>query len=252
MSQALVTIPLGIPDVRVLKTEVTERGEIVITVESLKEGTVCHRCGRWIGKPHGHDEWVSVRHLPVFGRPPHLRYRPRRYQCQDCEGQPTTTQRLEWHDPNGAHTMMYDDHLLLELVNATIEDVSIKEQIAYDRVLGALERRISAEVDWSEYSTLEVLGLDEIALKKGHRDFVTIVTGRLADERLVILGVLPDRQKDTVVDFLRSIPERLKQTIHTACCDMYEGYTEAVREELQTARLVIARVHGTRVSRDGA
>ena len=148
--------------------------------------------------------------------------------------------------------MMYDDHLLLELVNATIEDVSIKEQIAYDRVLGALERRISAEVDWSEYSILEVLGLDEIALKKGHRDFVTIVTGRLADERLVILGVLPDRQKDTVVDFLRSIPERLKQTIHTACCDMYEGYTEAVREELQTARLVIDRFHVTRVYRDGA
>jgi transposase len=252
MSQALVTIPLGIPDVRVLKTEVTERGEIVITVESLKKGTVCHRCGRWISKPHGHDEWITVRHLPVFGRPTHLRYHPRRYQCQDCEGQPTTTQRLEWHDPNSPHTILYDDHLLLELVNATIEDVSIKEQIAYDCVLGAVERRISAEVDWGEYSALEVLGLDEISLKKGHRDFVTIVTGRLADERLVILGVLPDRQKDTVVDFLRSIPERLKQTIHTACCDMYEGYTEAVREELKGVRLVVDRFHVTRVYRDGA
>jgi len=34
-------------------------------------------------------------------------------------------------------------------------------------------------VDWSAYTTLEVLGLDEIALKKGHRDFVAIVTSRL-------------------------------------------------------------------------
>ncbi len=67
------------------------------------------------------------------------------------------------------HTFAYDEHLLLQLVGATIEDVSIKERVAYDAVLGALERRIRAAVDWSAYTRLEVLGLDEIALKKGHR-----------------------------------------------------------------------------------
>ena len=147
--------------------------------------------------------------------------------------------------------MAYDDHILLQLVNATVEDVSIKERLGYDSVLGVLERRISAEVDWSQYTELGTLGLDEIALKKGHRNFVVIVTARLARERVVILGVLPDRQKDTVVDFLRSIPERLKQTIHTACCDMYEGYTEAVREELGYVRIVIDRFHVTRAYQDG-
>jgi transposase len=90
---------------------------------------------------------------------------------------------------------------------------------------------------------LEVLGLDEIALKKGHRDFVTIVTARLTGGRVVLLGILPDRQKGSVVAFLRSIPLRLCQTIHTVCCDMYEGYSEAVREELPTARIVVDRFH---------
>jgi transposase len=74
--------------------------------------------------------------------------------------------------------------------------------------------------------------VDEIALLKGHRDFVVIVTARLADGQVVLLGVLPDRKKKTVADFLRSIPERLKSSIHSACCDMYEGYTEALSEEL--------------------
>ena len=78
----------------------------------------------------------------------------------------------------------------LQLVASTVEDVSHKERVSYDAVLGVMERRISAEVDWSAYSRLEVLGLDEIALKKGHRDFVTIVTARLSPDRLVILGVL--------------------------------------------------------------
>jgi len=147
--------------------------------------------------------------------------------------------------------MAYDDHLLLQLVNSTVEDVSIKEGIAYDCVLGVLERRISASVDWGQYVTLGVIGLDEIALKKGHRNFVVIVTARLVEGRVVILAVLPDRQKDSVVEFLRSIPERLKQSIHTACCDMYEGFTEAVREELSHARIVIDRFHVARAYRDG-
>lgn len=251
MSKAQITVPLDIPDIRVLQTEMKPAGELIITIESMKAGTKCRKCGREIRKLHGRDEWVVVRHLPVFGRPTYLRYRPKRYQCMECEGHPTTTQRLEWHEDGSPHSMAYDDHILLQLVNTTIEDVSIKERLGYDSVLGVLERRVSAQVDWSQYSEIGVLGMDEIALKKGHRDFVVIVTARLTSGRVVILGVLPDRQKDTVVDFLRSIPERLKQTIHTACCDMYEGYTEAVREELSHVRIVIDRFHVARAYREG-
>jgi transposase len=246
MAKAQVTVPLDIPDVRVLKTEITAQGVLLITVESTKTGTTCRRCGRWLGKSHGYDDWVTLRHLPVFGRPSYLRYRPRRYRCMTCEGHPTTTQRLDWHDEHSPHTFAYDEHLLLQLVGSTVEEVRIKERISYDAVLGTLERQVSTQVDWSAYFSLEVLGLDEIALKKGHRDFVTILTARLSKERVVLLGVLPNREKDTVVAFLRSIPQRLSQTVQTVCCDMYEGFTEAVREELPLARIVIDRFHVTR------
>jgi transposase len=98
---------------------------------------------------------------------------------------------------------------------------------------------------------LGTLGVDEIALKKGHRDYVVIVTARLKNGRVALLGVLENRQKETVVEFLRSIPQRLKRSIVAACCDMYEGYTEAVREELPHVRLVIDRFHVARAYRDG-
>jgi transposase len=243
MSRALVTVPLDIPDVRIVRTEMNENNELIITIESVKQGVACRCCGQWIEKFHGHDDWITVRHLPVFGRPTYLRHRPKRYQCLTCTERPTTTERVAWHESNSPHTVAFDTHLLLQLVNATVEDVSHKEQVTYDRVLGALERRIRPQVDWSAYQALGLVGLDEIALKKGHRDFVVIVTARLADGRLVLLGVLPDRTKDTVVAFLRTIPARLQRTIQTVCCDMYDAYTEAVREELKSARLVIDRFH---------
>jgi len=249
MTKPQVTIPLEIPDIQVLKSEINNAGELIITVESKKTTTVCSRCGKTIRKFHGHDDWVRLRYLPVFGHPTYLRYRPKRYRCEYCDGQPTTSQRLDWHEPNSPNSFAYEQHILLQLVNATVEDVAVKEKLSYDRVLGILERNVSAKVDWSHYTRIGILGLDEIALRKGHRNFVVIVTAR-RDNHIFILGVLPDREKDTVVEFLRSIPERLKRTITTACSDMYEGYTEAIREELPQVRLVIDRFHVTRAYRD--
>ena len=252
MAKTEVTIPLGIPNVRVLKSEVGERGEIIITIESTKSGTICRKCGKWIVKLHGQEEWVTIRHLPVFGRPSFLRYRARRYQCQDCTGHPTTSEKLEWHDANSPHSFAYDNHILLQLVNATVEDVSRKEGLSYDSVAGTLERRIESRIDWTGMADIETLGLDEIALKKGQRDYVTLVTGRLGDGEIMILGVLPGHEKAEVVEFLRSIPLRILQKVQSVCCDLWEAYTEAVREELPTIRIVADRFHVAKHYREAA
>jgi len=251
MAKAQITLPLEIPDVRVLKTEINPAGEVIITVESTKKETRCRKCARTISKFHGYDDWVQVRYLPVFGRSCYLRYRPRRYQCLDCADHATTTQQLEWHERGSQFSLDYEDHLLVQLIHTTIEDVRIKEGVSYDSVLGVLERRIAPSVNWSSFSQLGTLGLDEIASKKGQGQYLVIVTARQADGRLRILGVLPNREKDTILEFLRSIPERLKRTIHTVCSDMYEGYTTAVQEVLPAARLVIDRFHVARAYRDG-
>jgi len=243
MAKAQVTIPLGISDLRVLKSEVGDRGEIIIRVESTRGGTSCRKCGKWITKLHSREEWVTIRHLPVFGRPSFLRYRPKRYQCQDCEGYPTTTEKLEWQDANSPHSFAYDNHILLQLVNSTIEDVSVKEGLSYDSVVGVLERRVESRIDWSLMADIHVLGLDEIALKKGQRDYVTLVTGQLSNGELVILGVLPGHEKAPLVEFFRSIPQRMLQGVQTVCCDLWEAYTEAVREEIPSARIVADRFH---------
>jgi transposase len=252
MANAQVTIPLGIPDVRVVQTSTGEHGEIIITIESTKGGTNCRKCGQWITKSHGREEWASTRHLPVFGRPSYLRYRPKRYQCQACEGHPTTTEKLDWQDANSPHSFAYDNHILLQLVNSTMEDVRRKEGLAYDSVVGTLERRIESRIDWSGIADIEILGLDEIALKKGHRDYVTLVTGRLWDGEIVILAVLPGHEKTEVVEFLRSVPQRSLQKVQAVCCDLWEAYTEAVRAEIPNARIVIDRFHVAKHYREAA
>ncbi len=82
-----------------------------------------------------------------------------------------------------------------------------------------------------------------MALRKGHRDFVVIFTSLRTDEDIALLGVLPDQKKDTVVAFRRSIPLELRASIERVCTDMYEGCTNAVKEEVAQAQMVINCSH---------
>jgi transposase len=200
-------IPLDIPDVRIIKTEMNATGDFIITVESTVEGSECHRCGRRITKPYGHDREMTLRHLSILGKKTYIRIRPKRYQCRDCEGRPTTTQKASWYEPRSEQTKVYEKHILLALVNSTVTDASVKEDIGYEAVMGIVERYLSGQVNWDECERLEVIGVDEIALKKGHRDFVTIVTARLSEQgEIRLLAVLEDRKKDTVKAFFRVFP----------------------------------------------
>jgi transposase len=52
------------------------------------------------------------------------------------------------------------------------------------------------------------------------------------------------RKKDTIKAFIQSIPDHLKETIKIACCDMYDGYINSVKEIFgNKVKVVIDRFH---------
>jgi transposase len=76
-----------------------------------------------------YDEWVKVQHLSILGQAVFLHYRPKRYECPVCDGRPTTTQQLVWHELNNPHTKAYDEYVLRARVNSTVQDVATKEKL---------------------------------------------------------------------------------------------------------------------------
>ncbi|MBX3086056.1 MAG: ISL3 family transposase [Anaerolineae bacterium] len=252
MSQPQISIPLDIEDVKVLAVDISQREAIHIKVESSLNYAYCQHCGRKLTKVHEYGDWVKVRHLPILGRAVLLFYRPKRYECPDCEGHPTTTQQLVWHDANSPHTKAYEEHVLRMLVNSTVQDVSTKERLSYESVWGIVERRLASQVVWSDYHWLGTLGVDEIARHKGHQDFVCIVSARLPDGHVSILAMLPNRKKETLLAFFESIPPQLRATIENVCSDLYEGYLQAAQSALPRARRVIDRFHIAKLYRAAA
>lgn len=241
--QPFISIPLDIPDVRVLQTELTKDGEFILTVESTLTSATCRRCGRTITERHGLDEPRLLRHLPILGRVVYLRIRPKRFRCPFCDGHPTTTQQLDWYDPNALHTKAYERHLILQLIGSTLTDVQAKEDVTSDALLGILDRWIATSVEWDALPPFATMGIDEIALLKGHRDFVAVISARTTQGDLYLLAVLPDRLKATVVAWLKTIPAAIRAQITIVCTDIWDGSITAVEEVLPDARIVIDRFH---------
>jgi len=238
-----VTIPLDLPNVRVLKVKMNKKGDYIVSVESTVQYTHCRRCGRKIEHCIGQDRPISLRHLPILGRRVYVRLRPKRFKCPYCSDKPTTTQQLSWYQSKSPHTKAYEEQVLLQVVNSTVQDVATKESLGYEAVVGVIKRRLETKVNWLELERLEVVGLDEIALKKGHKDYVVIVSSRMKNGQLKLLAVLPNRKKATVKAFLASIPSRLQRTIHTVCTDMWTAYINAAKEVLGQAVVVVDRFH---------
>jgi transposase len=125
-----------------------------------------------------------------------------------------------WYEPRSPNTKAFEQWALRLLINSTVADTARKLALSEESIEGLLDRWIERTVDWDAWERLGVLGLDEIALKRGHRDFVTLVTVPLEGGGIEILAVRAERKQETVAAFLRAIPEPLRRTIERACPDM--------------------------------
>jgi transposase len=230
---------LELTDIEVMNVRSNASGrEIIIEVRSTKENVPCRECGKPTNS-HGLSRKLTLRHLPILGKKTTVEIKPRRGICNDCSGSPTTTEQCSWYKINSKMTKPYEQHLLFELVNSTVADVSAKEAIDYHAIADLINRYIETEVDFSGITALGALGLDEISLKKGYQDFVTLVTYR-TEETVNILGVIKGREKASVKAFLSTIPLRLHKTIRVVCCDLYEGYLNACKEVFKNKVPVVA------------
>ncbi len=63
------------------------------------------------------------------------------------------------------------------------------------------------------------------------------------------LAALKGREKQTVVEFLKTIPKRLREGIEEVCSDLYEGFINAVEEVLPNAKVVADRFHVAKLYR---
>ena len=242
-----ITLPLDIPSLEILAQTTDKQGHIAIEVKSKKNSTKCKNCGKTATKRHGTSKIIKIRHLPILDTPVYLHIRPVRYKCEHCGT--TTTEEYDWCNRHSRISKGLEGYILRCVVHSTVQDVAYKERLSYKTVAWAIERNMGAGIDWKHVSKLDTLGIDEISLRKGHKNYVTIISNRNKDGKLIVLGVLADRKLETVQEFLESIPKNLRKMVKAVCTDMYDGYVTAASNVFGKNAVVIDRYHVAKLYR---
>jgi transposase len=99
-----------------------------------------------------------------------------------------------------------------------------------------VERRIALDVDWSDYHPT-ALGLDEIAMKKGHKQYLTLISDISVEGHTRIIAVLKGRTKDDIMPFLRKMPDAVLTKVQSICMDMSGSYFSALQERLDNQEI---------------
>lgn len=236
---ALFTTLLNLSDITVTEIRHSPNGrEVTIVVKSTRENVDCRLCGKPM-RGHGLGRTLRLRHLSILGKETYIEITPRRGRCDYCNDNPTTTEKLDWYEPNSKMTKPFEQHLLFELINSTVADVSRKESVDYHSVENLIDRYVESTMDFSKIKALGVLGLDEISMKKGYKDFVTLITYRIHD-KVHILSVVRGREQAEIIEFLSKIPCWLRNTVQAICCDLYDGYMNACKSVFKNKVPIVA------------
>jgi len=88
------------------------------------------------------------------------------------------------------------------------------------------------------------LCIDEISLRKGHQDFVTVVSDV---EQGILIEAIDSHRQTEVIEVLMEQPLEVRQAVTEVSVDMWGGFPKVVQEVFPNAVLVIDRFHVMKV-----
>lgn len=78
-------------------------------------------------------------------------------------------------DSERRYTQRYEDYIYQRVKSTSIEQVSREEELSWDQVQGIFKHKF-AQKKTATWSEVKILSIDEVSQRKGHQDFVTVVS----------------------------------------------------------------------------
>lgn len=216
-----------------------ERGGIRrIEIELVPAGPqelICARCGR---KSKAVHETIrrAVRDLPILDAQTVLIVPRRRLLCPSCG---PCVERLSWLDRYSRVTRRLTESVARLCGVLPIKHVAEFFHLSWDQVKEIDKRSLRQRLGPVDLSNIEVIGMDEFALHKGHR-YATVVVEPYRKE---VLWVGPGRSRESIRPFFQTLgPERCRH-LKAVAMDMNASYEQEIRRHAPQAAIVYDLFH---------
>lgn len=225
---------LNLPEIEITSVEMTDQ-QLTICCRSRFGQALCPNCLKQTTQIRKYY-CRTVRDLSITGRAVSLELEERQFYCPDCQGY--FSERFSFVEPNRTTTRRYEAYLFLRCQKATIVDVAVQENLLWDVVEAIFHRQAAALT--SQREAVRWLGIDEIALRKGHKAYVCVLVDL---QRACVIDVLKERTQAYLTDYFRQKGEGFLAQIEVFSSDMWDGFINVATTLMPNAVIVIDRFH---------
>lgn len=235
---------LDLPGLRVTAVD-TETRRILVHGTLAAEPAPCPVCGEPTAILNQY-ETRKVQDLSISGKEVWLHLRVPQLTCLACPryfvappewimpGKTYTRRQAKWIFEMCAKQPFTEVAALIGLSHKTVE------RLYYD----VAEHQIDLA---GRYARVRKIGIDEVAHRKGTRDFVCVLTDL---ERGVQLDILPDRRKETLEAHFEALGPVFCAQITVVAMDMWRPYRDVAEQCFPNAEVVIDRFHVVKALND--
>lgn len=238
-----LTKAMGLMDLDVVKQEWDEAEEILFLYCIPRWGVdVCPECGHLASRVHDYPEQRDVHDAPLRGIKTLLVFDVHRLRCDCCHHVFT----LRFRDIVADCT--YTKRLAKEIGDPErkqdVQTLSRLYRIGYKTVESILLKAGEEKLAQRQNCPVIVkqLGIDEQSNRKGQGDYILVLTDL---ERRIVLDILPDRQKATLIKWLKEPPPGIDlSSLEAAATDLWSHYRDAVVDVFGSkVKIVADRFH---------
>ena len=227
---------LGIKEIQVDRFEVQDR-HLHIYCSSIFQEALCPHCLK--KRQVVNQTYIrQFRDLPIAGKEVYLHLSQRQFYCPDCDRH--FNERFNFVDVKRTMTRRYERHVYECCKASTIQKISAQENLVWQTVNEICQRGARKELAERPVSKIRAVGMDEFAIKKGHRDYATVIVDL---ERVEIIDILEYREQAKLIEYFKNKGMEWCEGIEVFCSDMWQGFINTAKAVFPHATLVVDRFH---------
>jgi len=196
---------------------------------------ICSGCGRAYERAHDWSErWVQD--LPILGAETHLLVTRCRVNCSACGPK---VEHIPWLAKWSRVTRRLAESVARLCKVLAIKHVAEYYGLGWDAVKAIDKGQLESRLGAPDLSDVDLLAMDEFALKRGHR-YATIF---VEPQRKQVLWVCRGRSREDIRPFFEMLGPEGRARIRAVAMDMNAAYEEEVRAQCRYATIVFDQFH---------
>ena len=222
---------LNLSEFEVIEVQSNEH-DLLFIVKAIDPPKACYECGSISYYKHGKTDRF-VRDLSSFGKRVGIRIQGNRYKCRDCGA--TFSEIYKSIDERDKITKRLRKHIMVKSLKEPFANIADEFSLSPTTIKRIFNEFLEHQEINMIFKSPNILGIDEVHLNKQMRAVFTDIEG------LKVLDLLKDRNKQTIINFLKKINDKNKIKVVTT--DMWQPYKDAINEVLPHAKQVVDKFH---------